>query len=120
MDVISLSFADRGLLAARFARHGNSHRRMRTALMDAGAEDAVARLDALRGLEHRFQVDLGSISWRYERREDEGTHPLERYIIGYIAELRRSGEDEVLWVKLDRVREIRDLMEGRLVGEPES
>ena len=120
MDVVSLSFAERGLLAARFARHGNSHRRMRAALHDAGAHDAVAKLDALRALEKRFQVDLGSVSWRYERREEEGTHPLERYIIDYIAELHRSGDDEVLWVKLDRVREIRDLMEGRLVGEPES
>jgi hypothetical protein len=120
VHVVSLSFADRGLLAARFARHGNSHRRMRASLLDAGANDAVARLDALRELERRFEVDLGSVSWRYERREEEGTHPLERYIIDYIAEMRRTDDDEVLWVRLDRVREIRDLMEGRLVGEPGS
>lgn len=120
MDVVSLSLGDRGLLAARFARHANSHRRMRAALLEAGAKDAVERLDALRALERRFEVDLGSVSWRYERRDEDGTHPLERYIIDYIAELHRTGDDEVLWVNLDRVREIRDLMQGRLVGEPES
>jgi hypothetical protein len=120
MDVVSLSLADRGLLAARFVRHGNSHRRMRRALVEAGAASAVAQLDALRGLERKFEVDLGSVCWRYDRRDDQDTHPIERVVLEYITELRRSGDGDVLWVVLDRLHAIRDLMEDRLVSEPES
>ncbi|MGH7503753.1 MAG: hypothetical protein ACREL7_18660 [Longimicrobiales bacterium] len=119
MHVVGLSTSDRALLCARFGRHGNSHRRMRSVLVDAGiAGGAVAQLDALRALERQFAVDLGSVCWRYERRDDARTHPIERSVIAYITECRSSEDGEVLWLMLDRLREIRDLMEGRLVGEP--
>jgi hypothetical protein len=120
VQVVCLSHADRRLLSARFAVHGNSHRRMRGALEEAHAATAIAHLDALRGLERRFRVDLGSICWRYERRETPGVHPIERFVIAYITQCRRSERGDELWILLDRVSEIRDLMEGRLVGEPGS
>ena len=119
MNVVCLSVPDRQLLMVRFAQHGNSHRRMRRALAEAGV--AVGRLDALRRMEHRFQIDLGSLCHRWGRRDLAQTHPLERLVVNYITETRQcgAGEDE-LWVLLDRVAEVRELMEGRLVGEPGS
>lgn len=106
------------MLAARFAQHGNSHRRMRGALLEAGASDVVERLGVLRRLERRFDLDLGEICFRYDRRLDPRTHPIERMIIAFITEARPGGEE--VWVRLDRVRQLRELKEGRLVGEPES
>jgi hypothetical protein len=121
VNVVCLSERDRQLLMDRFAEHGNSHRRMRSALADAGVAQAVDRLDALRRLEHHFRIDLGSLCHRWGRRERPETHPIERFVVNYIAQTRRrdAGEEE-LWVRLDRVGEIRELMEGRLVGEPGS
>lgn len=104
------------MLAARFTQHGNSHRRMRGALLEAGATEVAERLAVLRRLERQFDVDLGEICFRYDRRNDPRTHPLERLIIGYITECRGDGDE--VWVLLDRVKQLRELKEGRLVGEP--
>ncbi|MCI0437147.1 MAG: hypothetical protein L0271_26455 [Gemmatimonadetes bacterium] len=120
MHVVRLSAADSRLLAARHAGHGNSHRRMRAALGEAGATAAVARLDALRALERRFQVDLAAICALHQRRAESDGHPIERLVISYVTESRASDQGDELWVLLDRVSDIRDLIEGRLVGEPGS
>jgi hypothetical protein len=126
MNVIRLAPEDRRLLLARFEQHGNSHRRMKSALEDAAVADPVARLDALRTIERRFRIDLASVCHRFNRRDDPATHPIERMIMNYIAEHRSADSDAggtgaaELWVRLDRVEEIRDLSEGRLVGEPGS
>ena len=120
MDVVRLSAQDHALLCARFAEHGNSQRRMRDALAEAGpAPDALARLQALREIERALDVDLGGVCWRWQHRTDAGTHPLEQGVMEYIAEPRGSGEGWQLWVWLDRVRQLRELMEGRLVGDRE-
>jgi hypothetical protein len=117
VNVVCLSPRDRELLMARFAEHGNSHRRMRGALAEAGV--AVGRLDALRRLERRFSIDLGSLCHRWSRRDHADTHPIERFVVNYVTGTRQHGTgDAELWVLLDRVAEIRELMEGRLVGEP--
>ncbi len=118
VEVVCITASDRRMLVARFAEHGNSHRRMKSALLEAGASDAAQRLVALRRLEQEFDVDLGEICHRYERRDDPKTHPIERVVMAYITQARRGGEE--LWVLLDRVRQLRELKEGRLVGEPES
>lgn len=121
MNVVRLTSADRTLLAARFEEHGNSHRRMRSALEEASVPEVTGRLDALRIIERRFGIDLASLCHRFLRRDDPATHPIERMIMNYIAEPRAAdhGTDE-LWVRLDRVAEIRELTEDRLVGEPGS
>lgn len=106
------------MLAARFAQHGNSYRRLRGALLEAGARDVADRLTVLRRIERQFDVDLGEICFRYARRTDPQTHPIDRWIIRYITERRRGGDE--VWVLLDRVRQLRELKEGRLVGEPGS
>ena len=118
MQVISLTASDCRVLAARYAEHGNSHRRMRDALREAGAAEVCERLTALRALERRFDVDLGEVCGRYQRRADPKTHPIERLVIRFITEERHGGDH--VWVLLDRVRQLRELKEGRLVGEPES
>jgi len=118
MNVVRLSASDCRLLAARHAGHANSHRRMRAALSEVGARAAVARLDALRALERRFDIDLGVITGLHTRRDAADLHPIERLVLSYVSETRKSDHGEELWVLLDRVRDIRDLMEGRLVGEP--
>ena len=120
-EVIVLGPADRGLLAARYAEHGNSHRRMAAALREAGAEEPLERLRALRALECRFAIDLGSLCHRFDRRDQPGTHPLERMVLSYIAQERRAPDGRAeLWVLLDRVRDVRAwIEEGRLVREPE-
>lgn len=117
MQVVCLSATDRGLLCARFAQHGNSHRRMFDALADAGADDAGARLLALRRLERTFDLDLAEICHRFARRDHEQTHPIERQVLGFIAEERTSHDGAQLWVLPERVRQVRELMHGKLVGE---
>ncbi len=120
MDFVRLSKQDHALLCARFAEHGNSQRRMRDALTETAApRDVLSRLRALREMERALDVDLGAVCWRWEHRADETTHPLERQVMEYVAEPRGSGTAWELWVRLDRVRLLRELMEGRLVGEPE-
>ena len=119
MDVVRLAAADARLLAARYAQHGNSHRRMRGALEEAGAAAAAARLTVLRSLERSFGVDLGRVCSLHFRRDEPGLHPVERAVIEYItATLATAQGDEVLLL-LDNLRRVRELMEGRLVAEPE-
>ena len=119
MDVVRLTSRDHALLCARFAEHGNSHCRMREALRDVCADRALEQLNALRAMERTFDVDLGSVCWRWEHRTDPQTHPLEHSVMTYVAERRDTGTDWELWVRLDRVHLLRELMAGRLVGERE-
>jgi hypothetical protein len=119
MDVVRLAAADARLLAARYTQHGNSHRRMRGALEEAGAVAAAERLIVLRKVERSFGVDLGRVCALHLRRDDPALHPVERAVIEYItATLSTSTGDEVLLL-LDNLRRVRELMEGRLVAEPE-
>lgn len=121
MNVVRLSDLDQRLLTARFAEHGNSHRRMRGALLEGGGTVTVARLDALRRLERSFEIDLGSLCHRHGRRLLPETHPVERLVLDFITEIRLpAGGAEELWVNLDRVAQVRGLMDGRLVGEPDA
>ncbi len=119
MDVVRLTGQDHALLCARFAEHGNSQRRMRDALAETAAADMLARLQALREMERTLDVDLGAVCWRWEHRDDPATHPLERQVMEYVAGARGTGPLWELLVRLDRVRALRELMEGRLVGERE-
>ncbi|MGH7449667.1 MAG: hypothetical protein ACREK1_02790 [Longimicrobiales bacterium] len=114
--IVCLSPADRRLLCARFDQHGNSHRRMVAALADAGADDAGARLLALRFIEQRYDLDLAEICARHARRNDGGTHPIERLVLEFITEERHSENETQLWIMPDRVRQVRELMDGPLVG----
>lgn len=121
MQVVRLSAEDAQVLAARFAEHGNSHRRMAGAFRDAGAGEAAERLCALRRLECRFQVDLGSLCHRFRRRDQAATHPIERMVLDYVAEDReRPDGGREVWVHIDRVRQVRAWVEqGQPVREPE-
>ena len=107
------------LLAARYAEHANSHRRMALALGEAGAHESIDRLDTLRELERRFDIDLGMLCHWHQERDARETHPVQRAIIHYLTAQQSTGSE--LWIRLDRLRELRDLLEeSRLVGEPES
>lgn len=120
MHVVCLTASDQSLLRARWAEHGNSHRRMLDALAEAGAADALARLSALRNIEKRYNLDLAEICHRHARRADACTHPIERFVLDFIAEERPGNDDGQLLIMPDRVRQVRELMNGKLVGEPES
>lgn len=122
MEIIRLSAEEYGLLLERHARHGNSHRSMAEALERAGERDTLEHLRALRRLERHYAVDLGSFCHRFHRRELATTHPLERLVLEHMAVWREvSGGARELWVLVDRLREVRDLIEeGELVREPES
>ena len=122
MEVLSLKKSDCALLTARFSQHGNSQRRMLAALEEAGAKESYTRLVVLRTIEKQMSVDLGMVCHRFEHRNDSGTHSFERAVMNYIAQWRLSisGAEE-LWVRVDRIREVRDLIEeGRMVTEPEA
>jgi hypothetical protein len=118
MQVVRLTDPDRRLLSARFAEHGNSFRRMTQALAAAGADDARRRLAALRRIEHCFDIDLAEICHRHDRRGQ--AHPIERMVLDFITEERRCGQDAQLWVLPERVRQVRELMDGKLVGDCEA
>jgi hypothetical protein len=120
-EVLRLDEVDCRLLSARFRQHANSHRRMAGALREAGALEMLDRLRALRGLERRFAIDLGSLCHRFERRNDAGTHPIERSVLSYVARERTGPDGRMeLLVLVDRVRSVRALIErGPLVYEPD-
>jgi hypothetical protein len=115
-ELISLSKDDCGLLAARFGEHGNSQRRVLQALEEASADDAFARMCALRQLEKHFGVDLGMVCYHFAHRNDKTTHPIQRAVMNYVAEwIVGANAVAELRVRIDRVREVRDIVEdGRL------
>ena len=114
MDVVCLEARDRELLCNRVAEFGNSHQRMALEMQERGNAQALERLKLLRGIERRFMIDLGSLCDRFRRRDD--AHPLERLVLSYVA-MRKTDDsgDEQLLVLVDRVRQVRDLMQE---GEP--
>jgi hypothetical protein len=113
VEIVRLTPEDCRLFSARFAEHGNSHRRMAGALGEAGATAALERIRVLRRLEAHFAIDLGSLCHRFERRDDAATHPLERLVLNYVAAWRRVDDGaEELWVRVDRVRALRELIEA--------
>lgn len=121
MEIVRLSQEEYELFATRFAEHGNSHRRMAKALGEAGAEAALEQLVALRRLEIKFSIDLGSLCHRFAHRNDAGTHPLERQVLDFVASWRvEEGGERELWVVVDRVRQLRHFMEMEHPGPAES
>jgi hypothetical protein len=120
MQVVCLTASDRHLLCARFTRHGNSHRRMFASLREAGADEAGERLTALRRLERRFDLDLAEICHLHQRRNEDGTHPIERLVVEFVTEERLAADELQLWILPERVRQLRELMDGKLVGDLES
>jgi hypothetical protein len=120
MHIVRLTAPDRSLLCARWTKHDNSQRRMMDALAEAGAVDARARLAALRSIEKRFDLDLAEICFRFGRRRDDRVHPIERLVVEFIAEERELDGVLQLWVLPDRVRQVRELMDGKLVGDREA
>jgi hypothetical protein len=121
MEVLCLTVADYGLLNSRYAEHGNSQLRLAAALEEAGARDTLRHSKVLRRMEVTFAIDLGSLCYRFEHRHDAGTHPIETMVMNFVAEWRGTKKRRELWVMLDRVRQVRELMEeGELAREPES
>ena len=118
--VVCLTASDQSLLRARWAEHNNSQRRMMDALTEAGAVEAGERLGALRAIEKRYDLDLAEICFRHAHRNDDTTHPIERMVLDFIAEERDVEHDIQLLILPDRVRQVRELMNGKLVGDPES
>jgi hypothetical protein len=117
-ELLSLSKDDCGLLAARYGEHGNSQRRMLAALDEASAGDAFARLCALRQLEKHFSVDLGMLCYHFQRRNDQNTHPIQRAVMNYVAHWGADANGtQALQVRIDRVREVRDLVEDGKLAE---
>jgi hypothetical protein len=119
MEVIRLTASDARLLASRFGEHSNSNRRMCAALREADAVAAADRLMALRGLERAFGVDLGNVCHMHERRHLPAMHPIERVVVEYITATRQTDDGEEVLLLMDNLRRVRELMEGRLVPEPE-
>ena len=115
-ELISLSTDDCGLLAARYGEHGNSQRRILQALEEAAADIEFARMCALRQLEKHFGVDLGMLCFHFAHRNDKNTHPIQRAVMNYVAEWAfDANAAQELRVRVDRVREVRDIVEdGRL------
>lgn len=80
-----------------------------------GESPSLARLHALRRLERQLSIDLGALCHRFQRREDPALHPLERSILESIAcwrhgeESARGAGDE-LWVYLDRIQQLRQII----------
>ena len=119
MDVVALTFTDRRLLTARYEQHGNSHTAMRAALAAQGESTTIELLDALRAVERAFDLDLGLVCHLFAHRAEPDRHPIEKLVVDFITDLQAGDGDELLWILPDRVRQVRDLMQERLVGDPD-
>lgn len=95
---------------------------MLAALDEAGAKESHTRMVVLRQMEKQASVDLGMLCYHFEHRNDDITHPFQRAVMNYVAHWRTNAAGaQDLWVILDRIRQVRDIVEeGKLVGDPEA
>ena len=113
MQLIGLTPEQVELAAYRFAAHDNSATRIARHYREREESDKLALCRALRRVERRFAINLGTLCFKFLEKELKPTPEVQQKVTDYVAYWNEDGgEGRHLVVSVDRVREIDRLAEG--------
>ena len=117
MQYILLTREQVELAARRFREHGNSPGRIARHYRAVDEDGALRTCLALRRLERKFGLNIGTICHKFLEKENGPTPRVQQEVMNYVAAWHAlDGDAETLVVSVDRVREIDRLAQGD--GEP--
>ena len=113
MQWIVLTPEQAEIAAYRFQEHGNSAVRIARYYRRVDDQPRLRLCRAMRRLERRFAVNLGTICYKFLEKETRPTPAVQQRVMDYVAYWREH-EDGArdLVVSIDRVREVDRLAEG--------
>lgn len=113
MQLIGLTPEQVELAAYRFAAHDNSATRIAKHYRERDDRGKLELCRALRRVERRFAINLGTLCFKFLEKEHQTTHEVQRKVMDYVAYWNEDGEGvRHLVVSVDRVRQIDRLAEG--------
>lgn len=122
-DALFLVFGDMHLIvltheqvkvgAYRFQAHGNSAARIARHFSRTDDQDKLRLCRALRRLEKQFEINLGTVCFKFVEKETRPTPDVQQQVMDYVARWREDASSaRDLVINVDRVREIDRLAEG--------
>lgn len=121
MDFILLTPEQVDLAAARFREHDNSPVKIARHFRRADDEPNLRTSIAIRRIERRFEINLGTVCHKFLETETGPTPRVQQQVMDYVAEWRELDDGSVgLLVSVDRVREIDRLAQGDAAPWPPS
>ena len=113
MDLIVLTREQVELAACRFERHGNSAVRIARHCRRIDDEAKLRTCRAIRRIERRFEINLGTVCYKFLETESRPTSIIQQQVMEYLAHWRAldDGSSDLV-VSVDRVREIDRLAQG--------
>ncbi len=119
MEFILLTPEQVDVAACRFREHGNSPARIARHFRDAEDETMLRLCRALRRVERKFEINLGTVCHKFLETETRPTPEVQRQVMDYVAGWNETLEGaQQLVVSVDRVREIDRLAEGDVAEWP--
>lgn len=113
MQLIGLTPEQVELAAYRFAAHDNSATRIARHYRERDERDKLELCRALRRVERRFAINLGTLCFKFLEKELKPTPVVQQKVMDYVAYWNENSEgSRQLVVSVDRVREIDRLAEG--------
>lgn len=113
MQLIALTREQAELAAYRFEAHENSAARIARHFRRIAEPDKLRTCRALRKLERRFEINLGTVCFKFLEMETGPTSEFQRQVMEYLAYWRELDDgSHDLVVSIDRVREIDRLAQG--------
>lgn len=113
MQLIGLTPEQVELAAYRFAAYDNSATRIARHYRERDERDKLELCRALRRVERRFAINLGTLCFKFLEKELKPTPEVQQKVMDYVAYWNEDGEGgRHLVVSVERVREIDRLAEG--------
>jgi hypothetical protein len=118
VNLIVLTREQVELAANRFEAHGNSALRLARHCRLADDEARLRLGRALRRVERRFGINLGTVCFKFLEKELRPTSAFQEWVMDYVAHWREAEDgSRDLVVSVDRAREIDRLAEGEAEWE---
>ena len=115
MHLIVLTREQVELAAYRFQEHGNSAVRLARHFRHVAEGDRLRVARALRRVERRFKINLGTVCFKLLETETRTTSTFQRRVMEYVTYWREAGDRPPdLVVSVDRIREIDRLAQGEM------
>ncbi len=113
MNLIVLTREQVEVAAYRYRAHANSPARIARHYRRMEDPAKVRLCRALRRLERQFEINLGTVCFKFLESETRPTPAVQRQVMDYVASWREDDDGRRdLVVSIDRVREIDRLAEG--------